>query len=113
MNEKLEHICFEIITNIGIAKSKYVEAMRIAKTENDFAKANALIKKGDEVLTNGHKAHAELLKLDANGEIANIPLLAMHSEDQLMSAETIKIFAEEIISLHKIMYIKDKVLAGV
>lgn len=101
MNEKFESICFEIITNVGIAKGYYISAIRAMKVENDINRALSLMKKGDESIVVGHKAHAELLKLDAEGEVDNVPLLVMHSEDQLMSAETIKIFAEELIDLYQ------------
>lgn len=30
----------------------------------------------------------------------NIPLLLMHAEDQLMSAETIKLMADELIAMY-------------
>ena len=49
----------------------------------------------------GHNAHADLLTMDANGEISNGYMLLMHAEDQLMSAEGFRILADEFIALYK------------
>ena len=60
-----------------------------------------LIKQGDEAFSLGHNAHADLLTMDANGEISNGYMLLMHAEDQLMSAEGFRILADEFIALYK------------
>lgn len=100
---ELENMCFEIITNVGSAKTSYMDAIKAAKIEKDIEKVQSLFRKGDESFTEAHKAHSELLKLNAKGKIKNLPLLIIHSEDQLMSVETIKIFAEEIVDLYRRM----------
>ncbi len=41
------------------------------------------------------------LAMDANGEISNGYMLLMHAEDQLMSAESFRILADEFIALYK------------
>ena len=63
--------------------------------------AAELIKQGDEAFSLGHNAHADLLTMDANGEISNGYMLLMHAEDQLMSAEAFRILADEFITLYK------------
>ena len=100
---ELENICFEIITNVGLAKTNYMDAIKIAKVEKDIEKVQNVFRKGDESFTVAHRAHSELLKLNARGELKNLSLLVIHSEDQLMSVETIKIFAEEIVDLYRRM----------
>ena len=100
---ELENICFEIITNVGLAKTSYMDAIKIAKVEKDIEKVQNVFRKGDESFTEAHRAHSELLKLNARGELKNLPLLVVHSEDQLMSVETIKTFAEEIVDLYRRM----------
>ena len=110
MNEEIEKICFEIITNVGISKGYFISAIKTMKVENDLRKTLEFMKKGEESLVIGHKSHAELLKLDSKGNINSIPLLVMHAEDQLMSVETIKMFAEEIIDLYQCLEYKPTVV---
>ena len=99
MNE-LELISFQIISAVGTAKSNYIEAMRLAE-KGEFEKAEEIIKEGQKVFLEGHKAHAGLIQKEAAGEAVNINILLMHGEDQLMAAETAKLMAEEIIKLNK------------
>lgn len=98
--EDLEMICCEIISYSGGARSCFVEAMGEAK-KNDFEKAKNLIKEGEEMYSQGHKVHADLLQQVALGDIKEVTLLLAHAEDQLMSAEVIRIMAEEIVSLNE------------
>ncbi len=101
MNE-LELKCFEIISNVGAAKSMYLEAMQVAKT-GDFEGAENLIKEGEESFLLGHKAHASLVQKEASGEKLEINLLLVHSEDQLMNAEATKDMVLEFIELYKLI----------
>lgn len=98
--ENNELICFQIISAVGSAKSMYLEAMVEAKN-GDFEKAASLIEEGLDMFKNGHHYHAKLIQQEASGEKTDINLLLVHAEDQMMSAETIKIMAEEFISLYK------------
>ncbi|WP_216082477.1 PTS lactose/cellobiose transporter subunit IIA [Clostridium botulinum] len=98
--DTLEQSCFKIISFVGGARSKYIEAVREAKKGN-YDLANNFIKEGDNFFTQGHKAHNELITLSAQGNLEELNLLLIHAEDQLMSAETIKIFAEEFIEVYK------------
>lgn len=99
MNE-LELISFQIISAVGTAKSNYIEAMKLAE-KGEFEKAEEMIKEGQKVFLEGHKAHASLIQKEAAGESVAINILLMHAEDQLMAAETAKLMAEEIIKLNK------------
>ena len=56
----------------------------------------------------GHEAHAGLIQKEANGEKVVPNILLMHAEDQLMSAETIKMMALEIIKLNQRLYSLEK-----
>ena len=88
MDEKFELACFQIITYVGTARTHFINAIHCAK-EGKYDEAAELIKQGDEAFSLGHNAHADLLTMDANGEISNGYMLLMHAEDQLMSAESI------------------------
>ena len=100
MDEKFELACFQIITYVGTARTHFINAIHCAK-EGKYDEAAELIKQGDEAFSLGHNAHADLLTMDANGEISNGYMLLMHAEDQLMSAESFSILADEFIALYK------------
>ena len=100
--DNLELVSFQIISAVGVAKSSYIEAMKIAE-KGDFDLAKAKIKEGDQEFVKGHEAHAGLIQKEV---VPNI--LLMHAEDQLMSAETIKMMALEIIKLNQRLYSLEK-----
>ncbi len=99
MNE-IELACFKIISNVGMARSSYIEAISKAKYGN-FDMAEKCIKDGQEYFSKGHKGHAELIEKEAVGESVVCSLLLVHAEDQLMSAENFKIIANEMIDNYK------------
>lgn len=96
----LELKSFEIISNVGTARSFYIEAISYAK-KYDFEMADKLMKDGIEAFNNGHSAHADLIQMEANSEDVPFSLILMHAEDQLMSAEGFKIIATEFIELYR------------
>ena len=100
--DNLELVSFQIISAVGVAKSSFIEAMKIAE-KGDFD-----LKEGDQEFVKGHEAHAGLIQKEANGEKVVPNILLMHAEDQLMSAETIKMMALEIIKLNQRLYLLEK-----
>lgn len=100
MNEELEMACFQIITYVGTARSCFVNAIQSAKAGN-FAEAESLIKQGDEAFAEGHHVHADLIAKAASGELESAGMIVMHAEDQLMSAESFRIIAEEFIAVYQ------------
>lgn len=96
----IELISMKIISSVGAARSMYVEAIHFA-SKSEFAKANDFIKKADEMFQQGQESHAKLLQEEAAGVDMPMTLLLAHAEDQLMSAETLKILCEEFISVHR------------
>lgn len=98
----LELKSFEIISNVGTARSCYIEAISYAK-KFDFEMADKLMKDGIEAFNSGHNAHAELIQMEANKEEIPFSLILMHAEDQLMSAEGFKIIANEFIDVYRKM----------
>jgi len=99
MNE-LELVAFEIISNVGMAKSLAMEAIREARNGN-FEEAEKKIDEAKVFLLEGHHAHFDLIQDEANGKKLEFSLIIMHAEDQLMSAETIKDLAIELIEMNK------------
>ncbi len=98
--EEMQMVAFQIIAQVGSAKSFYVEAMQYAKA-GDFAKAEEAIKSGEELYAKAHHFHHDLVQKEAAGEQLPFSMMIMHAEDQLLNTETIKIMAEEIIELRK------------
>lgn len=100
MSEKfdLEGACFHIISNVGMARSCFIEAIDLA-LEGKTALAEEKIAEGQEFFLEGHKAHGSLIHEEAKGDAPVPTLLLIHAEDQLMSAETFQILAEKYIVL--------------
>lgn len=98
--EKYEQIAFQIISNVGMAKSTFMEAISKSK-EGNYTDADNLLKEGNQYLIDGHKVHKELIQEEAKGESIPMNLLLVHAEDQLMSSEIIKEMAKELIYIHK------------
>ena len=59
------------------------------------------IEEAKEFLLQGHHSHTSLIQKEAAGEKLEFSLIIMHAEDQLISAETIKDLAIEIIEMHE------------
>ena len=98
--ESFETSCFGIITYVGTARTYFINAVQCAKKGN-FEEAQELIRQGDQAFTEGHHIHADLLALDANGELNQSGLIWMHAEDQLISAESYKMLAVESIHIYR------------
>lgn len=98
----IEFVCFEIITNVGSARSSYIEAIQNAKTK-DFEAAKECMQQGKAFFLEGHRAHSKLIQQEASGEKAEFSLLLIHAEDQLMSAEGFEILAKEFIDVYQEM----------
>ena len=100
MDEEMEMICFQIISYVGTAKSCYVNSIAKAQ-EGDFEGAAELVKQGDEAYAGGHDVHMQLLTSEANGENKGTPLLLLHAEDQMASAETCKLMAQNFANVYR------------
>ncbi|HCW53936.1 MAG TPA: PTS lactose/cellobiose transporter subunit IIA [Clostridium sp.] len=96
----IELIAFEIISNVGMAKSLAVEALRDVR-EGKYEEAEAKMNEASECLVKGHHAHTSLIQQEASGEKVEFSLIIMHAEDQMMAAETIKCLVEEMIGMFK------------
>lgn len=98
--DELEMKSFEIIASVGSAKSSYVEAIRLASM-GQYEEAKEKIDEGNDIFVQGHLAHASLIQKEAAGDKVYVTLLLTHAEDQLMSAEVIKLMALEMIKLYE------------
>lgn len=100
MNEETELLCCKLISAVGTARSCYAEAIQKAK-EQAYEEAQQLIEQGNEFFHQGHKIHAETIQYEAKGNHLSFSLLIVHAEDQLMSAEVLKILCEDFIELYR------------
>ena len=96
---ELEEICFQMITEAGEAKSCYMEALEAAP-EKDARLAEAKMEEGDRAFSRAHESHGELIRRESGGEPVTVSLLLAHVEDQLMSAEVIRVTARELIRVY-------------
>ncbi len=98
--EGLELICFQIISNVGMARSNYIQAIHHAKA-GDFEEAQKCMVEGQEQYLVGNEAHLSLLQMEAAGTPVAGSILLIHAEDQMMSAEGFNIIASELIDSYK------------
>mgnify|MGYP002715587206 CR=1 FL=1 len=97
--EQLEAV-MGLIVNAGNAKSDAMEAIQAAK-KGDFETAHAKIKSADQSLLEAHHSQTNLLADEASGKPMNLTLLAVHSQDHLMTSITFNDLAKEVIDLYE------------
>ncbi len=98
--DNLELISFQIISNVGEAKSSLFEVLELSREEK-FEEAEGKIRQAEESILKAHESHFSLIQEEASGNKVNISMLLMHAEDQLMNVEMLKTFANEMILTHK------------
>lgn len=98
--DNLELVSFQLISNVGEARSALFEAMRAAR-EECFEEADKLVIDAENSLIKAHESHSSLIMQEASGDKVQISLLLMHAEDQLMTTELLKGMAKEVILTHK------------
>ena len=98
--EGMELLNFQIISNVGDAKSFLFEALKAAREEK-FKEAEKFIENADESLLKAHEIHIKLLNQETQGKPIDISLLLMHAEDQMMSTELLRDITNEMLLVHK------------
>ena len=78
-------VAMEIVAYSGDARTKYLDAME-AIMNDEFDKAEALIKEGDDLILDAHNQQTELITKEASGEELDIGFLTVHAQDHLMTA---------------------------
>lgn len=92
--EGMEQICFEMISAAGAARSSFIEAIDNVKS-GDLKAAEEAMKEGEKYQVDCHKVHHDLITQEASGKPADVSLLLIHAEDQLMAAEMFQILAQD------------------
>ena len=78
-------VAMEIVAYSGDARTKYLDVLD-AINDEDFDKAEALVKEGDDLILNAHNQQTELISKEAAGEDIEIGFLTVHAQDHLMTA---------------------------
>ena len=99
MTEEMQLKCFELISMAGDARSCFIEAIQSAG-EGDEAETEKLMAQGHAAFAKGHNIHLDMLGAEADGEQIS-GLLLIHAEDQMMSAESFGVIAEQFIDLYR------------
>ena len=99
-SEKLQDVAMQIIANAGSCKGLAYEAISFAKNA-DFTMANQKLKEAQQLMTEAHDAHFQLLQLEANGEIDSIGVLTTHSQDHFMGSLLAFEMASEFVNVYK------------
>lgn len=95
-----EEMIFEIIIYAGEGKSLAYEALEAAG-EEDFKKAEKLLKEADKSFFKAHDAQTKLMQDDMENGYDGKLLIMMHAQDQLMTAVETKDLISALIKLYK------------
>ncbi|NBI07052.1 PTS lactose/cellobiose transporter subunit IIA [Senegalia massiliensis] len=98
--EGMELLNFQIISNVGDAKSYLHQALK-ASREEKFSEAEELIKNAEDSLGKAHEIHMDILQKETQGDDFKITLLLMHAEDQMMTTELLRDVTQEMLLTHK------------
>lgn len=101
-----ESIIFSLISLGGNAKGLAYEALEAAENQ-EYSKAEELLKEADQQILEAHHVQAELIKDETAGKKVEVSLLMVHAQDHLMSAIQALELIEAIIRLNKKLDAKD------
>lgn len=97
---ELSECAMQIVTYAGCAKSCYMQALQEAKKGN-WELVEPRIKEGEQHYRQAHEAHGDIIIKEVNSLEPQITLLMAHAEDQIMSAELVRVLVEELIEIYK------------
>lgn len=98
--EDMELVAFQMISQVGSARSSFMEALQLARAGKNEEAAEK-ISEAQSSLTEGHRVHADLIRKEASGEKVPITLLVLHAEDLMISTETLGELAKEMIFMYR------------
>lgn len=98
--EEVQMACMQLIAAAGEAHADFYNAIEKAR-KLDFDGADADLTAGKKAIAEGHKAQIELLAAEGKGELGEIGLLLVHSQDHLMGAMMFETVAREFVTLYR------------
>ncbi len=99
-SEDIQAIAFEIILNSGNARTAIHSALAEMRKGN-FAEAEQYLDEAHESLGQAHNAQTGLLHDYANEVSVPMEIILVHAQDHLMTAETLREIAIEMLELYK------------
>lgn len=96
----MENVIFEIILHAGNARAEAYAALRAAQ-DGDFSAAEQALKQAETEVGAAHRAQADLIQQEAQGNKVDVSLLLVHAQDHLMTAMAEKNLIENMVGMHK------------
>lgn len=98
----MEHLqeAMDIIAHGGNARSKAMEAIKMAK-EGKKELAAKLLMMAEEEVSRAHRVQTNLIQDETRGKKTELNLLIVHAQDHLMNAISVKDLASEIIDMYE------------
>ena len=100
LDENMAMTAMEIVAFSGDARTKYLQSMDCMEAE-DYEKAAALIKEGDDLILDAHNTQTELITKEASGEKVELSFLTVHAQDHLMTAMLLGDMVKKFNKLYK------------
>lgn len=98
--EEVAMIGFEVVAFAGEARSKLMEALSEAESQN-FERANELVDEANESLTKAHRSQTEMLAAEARGENIEVGFIMVHAQDHLMTTMLLKDTIRHLFNIYK------------
>jgi len=105
----IELIAFNIISAVGEARSKLMQAIEISR-DGQADEAEQLVAEANQLLTKGDQEHFKVITQESKDKNVDFSLLLVHAEDQLMAAEIIRDLAAQMIPTNVRLYRLEKKL---
>lgn len=102
MEYDLDPIVMELIVYAGNVRSLAILALRLAR-QGEYAQANQKMAECEEALLKAHSIQRRLIADELSGSAIPMTLLAVHAQDQMMNAMTVKDLVEEMIEMIETM----------
>lgn len=98
LNSEMEEVCLQIIALAGDAKSRVFEALSTAQ-DGDFSKAKHMLEEASRNIREAREIQHVLLTKEARGSSVTPSILLNHAMDILITAESERNMAVNILGL--------------
>lgn len=98
MDQGYENTIMELIIQGGNARSLALQAIQAARRKQK-EQAAKLMEECEEAMLKAHEVQTALIREELEGRPAQMNLLAVHAQDHVMNAITVKDLASEIIEI--------------
>lgn len=99
-SEDVQVVAFDIILHSGEARTSVHNAFAEMR-QGRFGEAERLLDEAQEKLVEAHRAQTRLLHDYANEKAIPMEIILVHAQDHLMTCETLREMALEMLELYK------------